>query len=322
MRALILAAGLGTRLRPLTFRRAKAAAPVNGEPLVRRAIAWLASQGFRDLVVNLHHSPASVAAVVGDGQDLGVRVRYSWENPVLGSAGGPRHALSLLVDGQAEELFVLVNGDTLTDFDLPAMVAVHRRSGALVSMALIPNPRPDVYGGVLVQNGRVTGFGRPGAPAGNRSFHFIGVQVASAAAFADLPDGVPAESVMQRYPQLLAENPAAVAAHVVEAPFHDIGTPADYLRTSLELAAIEGDRLVSPEAVVAPSARLTRTAVWPGARIGDHAVLDACVVCDGVTVPDGSRYHRAAIAVFGGEPLQRGERVEGSLVVRDLGGEW
>jgi NDP-sugar pyrophosphorylase family protein len=283
---------------------------------------WLVSSGVSDLVLNLHHLAHTITAVVGDGSDVGARVRYSWESPVLGSAGGPRHALPLLVDGHAEELFVLVNGDTLTDFDLPAMIDAHRRSGALVSMALIPNPRPDVYGGVLVENGRVTGFGRPGAAHGDRSFHFIGVQVASAAAFADLPDGVPAESVMQRYPELLAEDPAAVAAHVVAAPFHDIGTPADYLRTSLELAAVEGDHLVSPEAVVAPSARLTRTAVWPGARIGDHAVLDACVVCDGVTVPGGSRYHRAAIAVFGGEPLQRGERVEGSLVLRDLGGEF
>src|SRR3954469_23242456 len=101
MRALVLTAGLGTRLQPLTLARAKAAAPVDGEPLVRRTMRWLVSQGITDLVLNLHHQPQTIAAVVGDGSDLGARVRYSWESPVLGSAGGPRHALPLLLDGRS-----------------------------------------------------------------------------------------------------------------------------------------------------------------------------------------------------------------------------
>src|SRR5436190_13329953 len=100
LRALVLAAGLGSRLRPLTQARAKAAAPVDGEPLARRAIRWLVGHGVRDLVVNLHHKPESIAAAVGDGSDLGALVRYSWESPILGSAGGPRHALPLLLGGR------------------------------------------------------------------------------------------------------------------------------------------------------------------------------------------------------------------------------
>jgi mannose-1-phosphate guanylyltransferase len=82
--ALLLTAGLGTRLRPLTYARAKAAVPVNGDPLARRIIRWLADHGIRDFVLNLHHRPATIASVVGDGSDLDVRVRYSWEQPVLG----------------------------------------------------------------------------------------------------------------------------------------------------------------------------------------------------------------------------------------------
>src|SRR5260370_5725215 len=100
MRALVLAAGRGTRLRPLTLTRAKAAAPVDGEPLARRTIRWLVGHGVRDLVVNLHHKPESIAAAVGDGSDLGPRVRYSWESPILGSAARPRHPLPLLLDRQ------------------------------------------------------------------------------------------------------------------------------------------------------------------------------------------------------------------------------
>src|SRR5438128_12573924 len=92
--ALLLAAGLGTRLRPLTDVRARPAIPVAGEPMIRRIIGWLAENGVRSIVLNLHHLPETLTAVVGDGSDLGASVRYSWEQPlVLGSAGGPRLAL-------------------------------------------------------------------------------------------------------------------------------------------------------------------------------------------------------------------------------------
>src|SRR6476660_5518416 len=107
LRALVLTAGLGTRLEPLTYVRAKAAGPVNGETLARRVVRWLAAQGVGDLVLNLPHLPDTIAASVGDGSDLGARVRYSWEQPVLGSAGGPRRALPLLTDGRST--FIIVN---------------------------------------------------------------------------------------------------------------------------------------------------------------------------------------------------------------------
>jgi NDP-sugar pyrophosphorylase family protein len=319
LRALILTAGLGTRLRPLTYSRAKAAVPVNGEPIVRRIIAWLTGQGIGDLVLNLHHNPASIAAVVGDGRDLGARVRYSWENPVLGSGGGPRRALPLLVDradaGPTPDAFLIVNGDTLTDLDVRDLIARHQASGALVTMALIRNPQPDVYGGVLVENGWVTGFSRRGATREN--YHFVGVQVASARAFERLTEGVPAESVSQLYPELIGERAEAVAAHVVDARFDDVGTPADYLQTSLALAAAEGDRLVSSRGVrIDAAARLHRTAVWDGVAVAAGAQLDQCIVCDGVSIPGGARYARCAIVPFAGQPLRDGERRDGDLLLR------
>src|SRR5688572_14627239 len=116
--ALILTAGLGTRLRPLSYVRAKGALPGAGEPLVRRILRWLAAAGVEDAVLNLHHLPHTLTAVVGDGSDLGVRVRYSWETPVLGSAGGPKRALPLL----GASRFLLVNGDTLTNVDVAAVL--------------------------------------------------------------------------------------------------------------------------------------------------------------------------------------------------------
>lgn len=306
----MLAAGLGTRLRPLTCLRAKAAVPVNGEPLARRIIRWLASQGVTHLVVNLHHKPETIAAIVGDGTDMGVHVRYSWEQPILGSAGGPRHALSLLADP-----FLIVNGDTLTDVEIAALAAEHQRSKADVTMALIPNPRPDKYGGVQVSaDGWVTGF-TPRDPS-LTSFHFIGVQMARASVFAALEDGVPAESVASVYRQLLARKQHAIKAFVSDASFHDIGTPADCLETSLELAGREGDRLIAGARVrIDDSARLERTAVWDDVVIGAGASLTQCIVGDGVVIPDGARYERCAIIPAGVCEPAPDERVEGELLV-------
>jgi NDP-sugar pyrophosphorylase family protein len=300
-RALVLTAGLGTRLQPLTLARAKAAALVDGEPLARRTIRWLVGHGIRDLVLNLHHMPHSITAVVGDGQDLGARVRYSWESPILGSAGGPRHALPLLLDGLAPgdpRTFVLVNGDTLTDVDLPAMIAQHRRTGALVTMALIPNPRPDKYGGVLLDGEHaVTGFTRRGSL--QPSFHFVGPQVVEADAFMALEDGVPAESVMGIYPAWMARRPGSIRGFVSDAAFHDIGTPADLLQTSLDLAALDG-RIDRPRwgrhVHVDSTARVTRSVLWDEVTIGARAVVTECVVADGVHVPDGAVMTRCAIA--------------------------
>jgi mannose-1-phosphate guanylyltransferase len=335
-RALVLTAGLGTRLRPLTYVRAKAAVPVNGDTLARRVVRWLASQGVTDLVLNLHHHPESITSSVGDGSDLGVRVRYSWEQPVLGSAGGPRHALPLLIDPEGNarpspespespasaanpesRTFIIVNGDTLTDVDLAAMGRRHADSGALVTLAVIPNPQPDKYGGVVVDaSERITGFTRAGLAREN--YHFIGVQFAEARAFQGLADGVAAESVNALYPALMAAAPGSVAAFVCEAGFQDIGTPADYLRTSVRLALEEGDRLTGRNVHVPTSAVVRGTAVWDDVVIGARATLIDCVVADGARIPDHARYERCAIVPAGARRAAPGERIEDGLLIAAL----
>ena len=138
--ALVLAAGLGTRLRPLTDVRAKPAIPVAGEPLIRRIVAWLARGG-----VTRHRSSTctifrdTITAVLGDGSDLGARVRYSWEQPRR--ARQRRRSAPGAADIIGADTFFIVNGDTLTDVDLDALADAHRQSDALVTLALVPNPR-------------------------------------------------------------------------------------------------------------------------------------------------------------------------------------
>jgi NDP-sugar pyrophosphorylase family protein len=272
--ALVLAAGRGTRLDPVTRLVAKPAVPLGEATLIERVLGWLRRSGVTDVVVNLHSRPATITRVVGDGAHLGVAVRYSWEPQALGSAGGPRRALPLL----GTDPILTVNGDTLADVDLAAMLDTHRRSGAEVTMALVPNPAPEHYNGVAVDaDGRVTGFVPRGQADG--TWHFIGVQVAAASVFAGLADGEPTETVSGIYRDLLASRPGAIRAWPVKGAVLDVGTPRDYLDAALSFVTHGAERH--------PGARLRHTFVWPDATVGAGADLDRCIVAGPVAVPPG-----------------------------------
>lgn len=312
--ALVLTAGLATRLRPLSSVRAKAAVPVAGEPLIRRILCYLAGAGVTDAVLNLHHLPHTLTGLVGDGTDLNLRIRYSWETPVLGSAGGPRRALPLL----ASSPFLIVNGDTLTDADIRAVLESHLESDALVTMAVVPNPDPGKYGGVVVESsGVVTGFTSRGS--GQLSYHFIGVQVADAAAFGSVPDNTPYESVRQLYPALIRARAGSVRAFVTSAEFLDIGTPSDYLRTSLLMGRREGrDPSAGARAHIHSTAHVIDSVLWDDVEVGPGAMLRECIVTDGVRVPGDTSWVGVTIRVADGDLIPGERRIDG-LAIAPLG---
>jgi NDP-sugar pyrophosphorylase family protein len=316
--ALVLTAGLATRLRPLSLVRAKAALPVAGAPLVTRILRQLADTGIEDVVLNLHHLPQSITRHVGDGLELGLRVRYSWEDPVLGSAGGPKRAIPLLraLPG-SPETFLIINGDTMTNVDLSAVVDAHRASRALITMAVVPNTEPEKYGGAIVSDeGIITGFVRRGA--GQASWHVIGVQVAEATAFAAVPEHVPYESVLTLYPSLIASHPGAVRAYRCEAEFFDIGTPSDYLSTSLHFSAREpGSPMAGARSCIDPSARVQQSVLWDDVVVEAGALLRECVVTDGVRVPGDTSWHGVSLRVAHGD-LVPGEREYEGLAIAAL----
>lgn len=274
-----------------------------GEPLVRRLLTYGSRWGVRDFVVNLHYLPETITARVGDGGDLGVRVRYSFESPVLGSAGGPRKALSLLPD----EPFFIINGDTLTNVNLDALSEDHRKTGALVTIAVIPNHHPDRYGGLIVDS---SGRFHSAVPRGShiRSYHVLGVQIAQPAAFARLPMNTPAESIGALYKELVKDDLGHVRAFLCDADFWDVGTPADYLDACLAIDAAEGGgRLIGQRSVVESTAQVTDTVIWDDVTVGSGATLERCIVADGAAVPAGARLSNCAI-------VQRG----GALTVTDI----
>jgi len=310
--ALVLTAGLATRMQPLSFVRAKAALPVAGEPLVGRILRWLAAAGVTETVLNLHHLPHTITSAVGDGSDRGMRVRYSWEVPVLGSAGGPKRAIPLM--GAAR--FLIVNGDTLTDLHLAPLIADHERSGALATMAVVPNTEPHKHSGLAVaDDGTITGS----VPRGSSrwSFHFFGVQVVEAHAFDAVPAGVPYETVRTLYPALNAARRGSVRAFHARAHYLDVGTPADYLQTSLAIAEREGRSSHGARVQIAAGARIERSILWDDVVVEAGSMLRECIVADGVRVPSDTSWRGVTLRVADGQ-LADGERQIGDLAVGSL----
>lgn len=310
--ALILTAGLATRLQPLSSVRAKAALPVAGEALVSRILHWLHAAGIRRAVLNLHHRADSITRIVGDGSRFGISVRYSWEAEILGSAGGPARAIPLL----ESDRFLIVNGDTLTEVDLGALAAQHVETNAMVTMAVVD---ADARYNAIVANevGIVTGFSQrePGTrnPSigimepwnpGTGRFHFIGVQAVNAAVFAGVDPNVKSETVHGIYPPLIAGRSGSVRIFRTTKEFFDIGSPREYLRTALTFAKREHrppDR--GRDSVVAADARVTDTVLWDRVSIGAGADLSRCVVADDVAVPAGARYSDCSLVMRGREMI-------------------
>ena len=191
--------------------------------------------------------------------------------------------------------------------DLHALAENHRETGALVTIAVIPNEHPDRYGGLIVDS---TGRFHSVVPRGShvRSYHVVGVQMAHPSAFARLPLNQPAESIGALYKDLVKENLGHVRAFLCAADFWDVGTPADYLDACLSIGKVEGDVVqVGRGSVIEPSARVADSVIWDDVSVGAGATLERCIVADGVKIPSGASFRNCAI-------IQR----DGELVVADI----
>jgi mannose-1-phosphate guanylyltransferase len=199
---MLLAAGLGTRLGPLTADRPKCMVPVGGRAVLLRNIDWLRSNGVEEIVINLHHHPAAVLEAVGDGSGLGVGVAYSREPKLLGTAGGVLAARPLIGDGT----FLIVYADNLFDVRLGAFIDGHRRSGATATMALLEREDVSSSGVALITgNGWITEF-QEKPPTGTERSHWVnaGLLVCEPAVY----DAIPA-----RAPTDLSVDVMSVLAH-------------------------------------------------------------------------------------------------------------
>lgn len=235
VRAMVLAAGLGTRLRPLTLDRPKALVAVQGRPLISYNLALLRHYGFTDVIVNLHHHGQVLRTALGDGSAYGIRIRYSVEDPLLDTGGAIKNAEPLL--GDEPELLVL-NGDTILDLPLDALVAAHRARGATATLVLRHDPRQEAYGLLEIDDEhRIRRFlGAPEtAPGPLTPYMFAGAHVLSRNVFAYMPAGVPFSMTRATYPRMLADG-EPLYGFPFEGYWRVVDTADDLRRADAELA--------------------------------------------------------------------------------------
>ena len=234
-RAMVLAAGRGTRLAPLTETVPKPLVPVAGRPFLEHILEFLRAGGITDVVVNLHHLGHRIEQHLGDGTRFGVRVRYSWENPILDTGGGIKRAEPLL----AGEPFVVVNGDSLLEVRLQEVLEHHRARGGLATMALRPNPDAARYGVIEIDAAdrvrRVVGLPPGEVDTALRGFMFPGLHVFEPAIFRWMEPDAAYSVIRITYPRLLAAG-AAVHGFVTSARWVNIDTPRALADADAELS--------------------------------------------------------------------------------------
>lgn len=293
MRAIVLSAGYGTRLWPLTEDRTKPAIPILGKPLVGYVAEYLAAYGFDEIVVNLHHRPESVRKALGDGTRFGVRLHYVEEPQILGTSG----ALDNTREFFERETFLVVNGKIITDIDLKAALNTHRQTKALATLVLLPNTRRERFSVVETEEGRVTRFG--GMPdekaVGPAPLMFTGIHIMEPQIFDYIPRGVFSDSVTHVYPQAMA-NGELIAAHVASGKWRELSTLQRYLEISVEMLK-DGGRsyFAGANSVISPGSDVVDSIIWDNVEVGDGAVVNRCVLADKVTIPAGERIENSIV---------------------------
>ena len=298
MRAIILSAGYGTRLWPLTEDRTKPAIPILGKPLVGYVAEYIAAYGFDDIVVNLHHRPESVREALGDGSKFGVKLRYVEEPVILGTSGALDNTREFFQD----ETFLSINGKIITDIDLHAALETHRQTKAIATLVLLENKRRERFSVVDVEQGRVTGFGgMPDAnvmPEGSSEptpLMFTGIQLLEPRIFEYIPRGVFSHSVTDVYPQAMARG-EIIAAHIASGTWRELSTLKRYLDISVEMLKEQGQPYVTgSDCSVAESANITESVLWDNITVADGAQIRRSVLADDVQVPHGARLENCVV---------------------------
>ncbi|MBK9165574.1 MAG: NDP-sugar synthase [Acidobacteria bacterium] len=295
MKAMILAAGFGTRLFPLTIDRTKPAIPFLGKPLVGYVAEYLAEFGFREIVVNLHHQPDSVIAALGDGSQFGVKINYSIEQPaILGTSGALDHARQLLGD----ETFLVINGKLITDIDLAAAIETHRSSGAIATMVLKPNVARERFTEVFTSENRVKGFGgMPSLEASGKSneppYMFTGIQILEPRVFDYIPRGVYSDIVPTFYRPAIDAG-AVISAHITDGRWFELSTMKRYLEISLAMYD-GGGTIVGRRSEIAEPNSVNDTVLWDDVIVEPGAKLERTIVGDGVVIRSGQKFFDSAI---------------------------
>jgi mannose-1-phosphate guanylyltransferase len=313
--------------------------PVANRPTLEHILLLLVDHGVDEAVVNLHHYPEAITAYFGDGSRWDLSLHYALEEELLGTAGGVKNNQGFL-EG---DTFLVVSGDALTDIDLSALLAAHRRHGSLATLAVMEVEDPSEYGVMVVdQELRVTGFQEKPSPAEALSrLSNCGIYVFEPAIFERIPAGAFYDFGRQVLPGLL-EDGIPFHVHPVSSYWNDVGSLAEYRRGNFDAIAgrvqvqvpgrrigerfwsgeateLVGDAEVIPPVLLGAGCRVGAGAslrgpviVGDGCTIGAGAVVESTILWDAVKVGAGSRVVDAIVA--SSVELGEGVKARGAVV--------
>lgn len=291
---MVLAAGLGTRLRPLTYEIGKPLVPVLDRPVMEHILDLLEDEGLTEVIANLHYFPETIEGYFGD------RISYRFEQELLGTAGGVRGCAGFFGD----EPFLVISGDALTDIDLQALFARHRSAGGIATLAVKRVSDTRQYGVVLHdRDGRIAGFQEKPEPQEALSdLGNCGIYVFEPEIFEHFPDRPFVDWAHDVFPALL-ERDVPFYIHEIDEYWNDIGSLAelrqgtfDALTGKLRLPHVQGDE-VAPGVLIAdggslPASVEVEAPVWlgRGASIGDGVrLMGPMVIGDGAQIGAGAQ---------------------------------
>lgn len=294
---MILAAGFGTRLRPLTETKPKALMPVANKPILGRNIEFLISHGITEIIVNAHHHHEQVVAYLKEKSSFGLNIEVKVEQEVLGTGGGIKNT----EDFWDKEPFLVINSDILTDINLAAVYQVHQTSGALVTLVLHDC---EPYNQVQVdEQWNITDIAEVNMPG---RYAFTGIHVIHPEVLSHIPQGIFSD-IIECYRELIRQRKSVRACLVTGHYWRDIGSIQTYLAANRELAG--NSFVIGPGCTMDSSVKLMDWGVvGENSHIGKNVEVQRSVLWDGVTVKEGVKVVDAVVT-------------SGRIVDRDLHGE-
>jgi mannose-1-phosphate guanylyltransferase/mannose-1-phosphate guanylyltransferase/phosphomannomutase len=299
---MLLAAGLGTRLRPLTYEVPKPLVPVLGTPVMEHIARLLARHGFDDVVCNLHYFPEQIERRFGDGSRWGLRLVYSHEDELLGTAGGVRNVR----DHFGGETFLIISGDALTDIDLTALWQAHKDKGGIATLSLKRVEDPSQIGVVILgEDGRIQGFQEKPDPAEALSnLGNCGIYVMEPEIFDYFPDKPFVDWALDVFPTLLAQD-VPFYGHEIDDYWNDIGNIPEFRQGNFDALSGEVKVKIDPARLNPPAEWLDEPPVYIGegceigrdVRLTGPVVLgDRCRVGEGAAIRDSVLWSGSEIA--------------------------
>ncbi len=334
MKAVILAGGEGTRLRPLTLNRPKSMVPILNRPFLEHMIDYLKGYNIDDIILALCYLPGYIQNYFGDGSDFGVRLTYVMEDPPLGTAGAVKN-----IEQHLDETFFVFNGDIFTDLDLTRMMEFHQEMGAKVTIALTPVENPSIYGVVEADaNSRVERFiEKPSPDAATTNMINAGTYIIAP----EVLESIPAESFCtferEVFP-MLVETGEPVYSHPSDAYWIDIGSHEKYLKLHYDLlrgktaksfpskgirvdgdcdihsqaelkgpliigtncvigprVQVKGPSVIGPNCQIGADSLIDRAVVWKNTRLGQAVSARGCVIAENVFVGDRSQIMQGSV---------------------------